>query len=256
MTTATDLFDLSGKTALVTGASSGLGWRFAEVLAENGASVALAARRTDRLETLKGRIEEGGGKAVAVAMDVTDQATITAAFDLAEQAIGPIDIVVNNAGMAIEEMLVDMTAEQWRKVLGTDLDGVFYVGQEAARRMQDRGTGGSIVNIASAIAFKVGKTLGAYAAAKAGVVQLTKAMALELAGANIRVNAICPGYIETEINSAFFATERGQQMIQRMVPMKRLGDPGDLDGALLLFASGAGAFTTGASLVVDGGLVL
>jgi 3-oxoacyl-[acyl-carrier protein] reductase len=254
--TAAEIFDLAGKTALVTGASSGLGWRFAEVLAANGASVALAARRVDRLEDLKTRIEEFGGKAFAVSLDVTDQPGIANAFDLAEQALGPIDILVNNAGLAVEEMLADMTAEQWRKVLSTDLDGVFYVGQEAARRMSEQGTGGSIINIASAIAFKVGKTLGAYAAAKAGVVQLTKAMALEWAAANIRVNAICPGYIETEINSEFFATERGQQMIQRLVPMKRLGEPGDLDGALLLFASEAGAFATGASLVVDGGLVL
>lgn len=255
-TTAADLFDLTGKTALVTGASSGLGWRFAELLAANGANVVLAARRVDRLEALKSQIETAGGHAATVVLDVTDQAAIPAAFDTAEQAFGPIDILINNAGVAVEAMLLDTTAEQWRKVLDTDLDGVFFVGQEAARRMAARGQGGSIVNIASAIAFTVGKMLGAYAVAKAGVVQLTKAMAIELAASDIRVNAICPGYIETEINSEFFATERGQQMIQRQVPMKRLGETGDLDGALLLFASDASAFTTGAALIVDGGLVL
>jgi len=248
-------FDLTGRTALVTGASSGLGWRFAEVLAANGANVVLAARRVERLEDLKNKIESAGGKAATVALDVTDKAAIPAAFDAAEAAFGPVDILVNNAGVAVEAMLVDMTAEEWRKVLDTDLDGVFFVGQEAARRMGAAG-GGAIVNIASAIAFHVSKTLGAYAVAKAGVVQLTKAMALELAGSNVRVNAICPGYIETEINSAFFATDRGQQMIQRHVPMKRLGNTGDLDGALLLLSSDAGAFITGESIIVDGGLVL
>lgn len=251
-----ELFDVSGKTALVTGASSGLGRRFAEVLAAHGANVVLAARRVDRLAELEAEIAAAGGRAATVGLDVTDRAAIPAAFDAAEQAFGPVDILVNNAGVAVEAMLVDISPEDWRKVLDTDLDGVFFVGQEAARRMTASGRGGSIVNIASAIAFHVSKTLGAYAVAKAGVVQLTKAMALELASANIRVNAICPGYIETEINRDFFATERGQQMIQRMVPMKRLGDTGDLDGTLLLFASGAGAFITGASLVVDGGLIL
>jgi len=253
---ATELFDLTGRTALVTGASSGLGWRFAEVLAAYGANVALAARRVERLQDLKAQIETSGGKAVCVALDVTDRAAIPAAFDAAEAAFGPVDILVNNAGVAAEAMMVDMTAEDWKKVLDTDLDGVFFVGQEAARRMSAGGRGGSIVNIASAIAFKVGKTLGAYAVAKAGVVQLTKAMGLELASANVRVNAICPGYIETEINRDFFATERGQQMIQRMVPMKRLGDVDDLDGTLVLLASDAGAFITGTSILVDGGLVI
>lgn len=252
---AADLFDLAGKTALVTGASSGLGWRFARTLAANGAKVVVAARRLERLEALKAEIEAAGGQAAAVTLDVTDQAAVPAAFDAAEEAFGPVDIVINNAGMAVEATVVEMTSEQWRKVLDTDLDGVFHVGQEAARRMSANG-GGSIVNIASAIAFTVSKTLSAYAVAKAGVVKLTEAMALELAGANVRVNAICPGYIETEINRDFFATERGQQMIQRNVPMKRLGAIGDLDGTLLLLASDAGAFLTGEAIVVDGGLVL
>jgi len=252
---AADLFDLAGKTALVTGASSGLGWRFARTLAANGAKVVVAARRLERLEALKAEIEAAGGQAAAVTLDVTDQAAVPAAFDAAEEAFGPVDIVINNAGMAVEATIAEMTSDQWRKVLDTDLDGVFYVGQEAARRMSASG-GGSIVNIASAIAFTVSKTLSAYAVAKAGVVKLTQAMALELADANVRVNAICPGYIETEINRDFFATERGQQMIKRNVPMKRLGAIGDLDGTLLLLASDAGAFLTGEAIVVDGGLVL
>ena len=253
---ANELFGLSGRTVLVTGASSGLGWRFAEVLAAHGANVVLAARRVERLQDLKAQIEASGGKAACVSLDVTDKAAVPAAFDAAEAAFGPIDILVNNAGVAAEATIVDMQAEDWNKVLDTDLDGVFFVGQEAARRMTANGKGGAIVNIASAIAFKVGKTLGAYAVAKAGVVQLTKVMALELASADIRVNAICPGYIETELNSHFFATERGKQMIQRLVPMKRLGNLSDLDGTLLLLASDAGAFITGTSVVVDGGLVI
>ncbi|TCT13244.1 3-oxoacyl-[acyl-carrier protein] reductase [Tepidamorphus gemmatus] len=253
--TSAALFDLTGRTALVTGASSGLGWRFAKVLAANGANVGIAARRTDRLAALKAEIEADGGRACAVALDVTDLSSIAPAFDAVEAAFGPVDILVSNAGVAVEAMLADMTAEQWRKVLDTDLDGVFFTGQEAIRRMSRSG-GGSIINIASAIAFHVSKTLGAYAVAKAGVVQLTKAMALETASAGIRVNAICPGYIETEINRDFFATEAGRTMIQRHVPMKRLGDIGDLDGTLLLLASKAGSFITGASIVVDGGLVL
>ena len=252
---AADLFDLSGKTALVTGASSGLGWRFAQTLAANGAKVVVAARRMERLEALKAEIGAAGGEAAAITLDVTDQTAVPGAFDAAEQAFGPVDILINNAGLAVEATIVEMTPGQWRKVLDTDLDGVFHVGQEAARRMSAQG-GGSIVNIASAIAFTVSKTLGAYAVAKAGVVKLTQAMALELAGANVRVNAICPGYIETEINREFFATERGQQMLQRNVPMKRLGGTGELDGTLLLLASEAGAFITGEAIVVDGGLVL
>ena len=252
----TDLFDLSGRTALVTGASSGLGWRFAEVLAANGANVGIAARRTDRLETLQSEIEARGGRALPVPLDVTDVDTIAPAFDAVEKAFGPVDILVNNAGVAAEGFIADMNPADWRKVLDTNLDGVFLVGQEAARRMTAAGKGGSIVNIASAIAFKVSKTLGAYAAAKAGVVQLTKVMALELAEANIRVNAICPGYIETEINSDYFATEGGQKMIQRYVPMKRLGDIKELDGTLLLLASDAGSFITGTPILVDGGIAL
>lgn len=253
--TPSALFDLTGRTALVTGASSGLGWRFARVLAANGAKVGIAARRTDRLTALEAEIEAAGGRALAVRMDVTDLSSIPPAFDAVEAAFGPVDILVSNAGVAVEAMIADMTPEQWRKVLDTDLDGVFYTGQEAIRRMSKSG-GGSIVNIASAIAFHVSKTLGAYAVAKAGVVQLTKAMALETASAGIRVNAICPGYIETEINRDFFATDVGKQMIQRHVPMKTLGGAGDLDGTLLLLASNASAFMTGAAIVVDGGLVL
>ncbi len=256
ISTANELFDVKGRTALVTGASSGLGWRFAEVLAANGANVAVAARRLDRLEALRTQIEQRGGTVLPVAVDVTDVGSIAPAFDAVEQAFGPIDIVVNNAGVAAEATVADMSPEEWRKVLGTDLDGVFYVGQEAARRMTASGKGGSIVNTASAIAFKVSKTLGAYAAAKAGVVQLTKVMALELADAGIRVNAICPGYIETELNSAYFATEGGKKMIQRHVPMKRLGESRELDGTLLLLASDAGSFITGTSILVDGGIAL
>ncbi len=251
--TGQELFDLTGKVALVTGASSGLGARFARVLAANGAKVVLAARRVDRLDALAAEIAEAGGTATAVALDVTDRAGITTAFDAAEAAFGPVTVLVNNAGVASEARILDQSAEDWRHVLDTNLDGVWFVAQEGARRMVAAGARGSIVNIASILGFGVAKTLSAYAVAKAGVVQLTKAMALELAAAGIRVNALAPGYILTEINGEFFSSEKGRQYIERHIPMKRIGQEADLDGALLLMASDASSFMTGATITVDGG---
>jgi 3-oxoacyl-[acyl-carrier protein] reductase len=249
---AAQIFDLRGKVALVTGASSGLGVRFAETLAENGASVALVARRADRLGALKARIEKSGGRAIAVEADVRERAAMQAAFDAAEKAFGTVTILVNNAGVASSSRAVELAEEEWRRVLSTNLDAVFFCAQEAARRMLAAGSGGAIVNIASVLGFGVDKGVVAYATAKAGVIQLTKALALELAFKGIRVNAIAPGWIVTELNRDYLQTERGSAL-KREIPIGRFGEERDLDGPLLLLVSDAGRFITGATIVADGG---
>ena len=246
------LFHLSGKSALVTGASSGLGRHFAEVLAAAGARVAAAARRVDRAARVCEEIGERGGTAVPIRLDVTERASVETAVAETAAALGALDILVNNAGVTATSSFVDLAEEDWDRVVDTDLKGVFLVAQEAARRMQAQGTGGTIVNIASILGLRVAGHLAPYAAAKAGVVQLTKAMALELARHGIRVNALCPGYMETDLNRAFFAGEAGQALIRR-IPQRRLGRPEELDGALLLLCSDAGSYITGATLAVDGG---
>lgn len=250
-----DTFSLAGETALVTGASSGLGEHFALVLARAGAKVVIAARRVDRLEALAARIRSAGGTAHPVALDVTEPASVKSCFDAAEAALGPIGVVINNAGITDPAFITRMTEAQWRSVMDVNLDGVFRVGQEAARRMVAGGKGGSIVNIASIVGLGAIKTLGAYAASKAAVLALTRTMALELARDKVRVNAIAPGYISTELNDSFWETEAGKRMIAH-VPMRRLGNVGELDGALLLLASKAGSFMTGSTIVVDGGHLL
>ncbi|HYA05483.1 MAG TPA: glucose 1-dehydrogenase [Xanthobacteraceae bacterium] len=249
---AADIFNLQGKVALVTGASSGLGVRFAEVLAENGAAVALVARRADRLAAVKAKIEQSGGRAVAVEADVCDGAAMRAAFDAAEQAFGTVTILVNNAGVVSSSRAVELAADEWRRVLSTDLDAVLYWAQEAARRMLAAGKTGAIVNISSVLGLGVSKGVIAYATAKAGVIQITKALALELAFKGIRVNAIAPGWIVTEINRDFLAGERGAAL-KREIPIGRFGEERDLDGPLLLLVSDAGRFVTGATIVADGG---
>ncbi|MFZ5693809.1 MAG: SDR family NAD(P)-dependent oxidoreductase [Pseudomonadota bacterium] len=249
------LFDLTGEVALVTGASSGLGARFAEVLAANGAKVALVARRKDRLDALCERIASEGGTAIAVEADVLDRAAMLRTFDQTESAFGTATILVNNAGTAQGVRALDMTEEEWRRILSLDLDSVFFWSQEGARRMLAAGKTGAIVNVASVLAFGVSKGVAAYAVAKAGVVQLTKALSLELAFKGVRVNAIAPGWFVTDINRAFLESEKGQEM-KRAIPMGRFGREGDLDGALLLLASKAGAYMTGATIVADGGEVV
>jgi len=250
--TAADLFNLKGRVALVTGASSGLGVRFAEVLAREGAAVALVARRTDRLAAVKARIDKAGGRAVAVAADVLDRAAMARAFDAAEQAFGTVTILVNNAGVAHANRAVEMPQEEWRRVVGTNLDAVFFWAQEAARRMLAAGKGGAIVNIASVLGVGVSKGTVAYSAAKAGVIQVTKTLGLELAFKGIRVNAIAPGWIVTELNRDYLMSEAGAA-IKREIPVGRFGEERDLDGTLLLLVSDAGRFIAGTTIVVDGG---
>ena len=248
---AAKIFDLTGKVALVTGASSGLGVRFAEVLAENGAAVVLVARRADRLDALKARIEKSGGRSITVEADVRDRKAMALAYDAAEKVFGTVTILVNNAGVVHSDRAVELAEEEWRRVLSTNLDAVFYWAQEAARRMLAAGKDGAIVNIASVLGFSPDKGVVAYATAKAGVIQLTKALAIELAFKGIRVNAIAPGWIVTEINSEYLAGP-GAAMT-RQIPMGRFGDPRDLDGPLLLLASDAGRYMTGTTIVTDGG---
>lgn len=252
---AADMFNLKGRVALVTGASSGLGVQFAKALADNGAAVALVARRADRLKSLKDEIEGKGGRAVAIEADVTDHAAIARAFDAAEKAFGTVTILVNNAGIAHGGRAVEMPPEEWRKVLSTNLDAVFFWAQEAARRLLAAKKLGAIVNIASVLGLAVSKGAVAYATAKAGVVQVTKALAVETAFKGVRVNAIAPGWFVTEMNDDYLSGEEGAA-IKREIPMGRFGNPGDLDGALLLLVSDAGSYITGATVVVDGGQVI
>lgn len=254
--TSADLFDLTGEVALVTGASSGLGERFAQVLAANGAKVVLAARRIDRLEALVEKIRTAGGQAIAVELDVADQPAIAPAFDAAEVTFGTVTILVNNAGIDGQSPPLDMTPEQWRKVMSVNVDGVWFCAQEAARRLVAAGKPGSIINIASVLSFRAARTLSAYATSKGAVRQMTHNLALELARYNIRVNAIAPGYILTEINRDFFETPGGQAMIKR-IPQRRIAEPSELDGTLLLLASSkASGYMTGSTVVVDGGHML
>ena len=253
---AAEMFSLQGRVALVTGASSGLGRQFAKALADNGAAVALVARRADRLKALKDDIEGKGGKAVALEADVTDRAAMVRTFDQAEKAFGTVTILVNNAGIAqSSRRAVEVTEEEWRKVLGVDVDALFYNAQEAARRMLAAKKPGSIVNIASVLGFGVSKGVIAYATAKAAVVQITKALGVELAFKGVRVNAIAPGWFVTEINDKYLSGETGETL-KRQIPMGRFGKDGDLDGALLLLASDAGSYITGATIVADGGQVV
>ncbi len=248
-------FSLEGKVALVTGASSGFGSHFAPILSQAGAKVVLAARRTDMIQAEADKIIAAGGEAVAVTMDVTDSASVAAAFDAAEAAFGVVTVLVNNAGITIPKLLLDQTDEDWSNVIATNLTGVAYCTREAAKRMIAAGTGGSIVNIASITAERVQKALTNYAASKAGVVQFTKAAALEFAQHDIRVNALCPGYFQTPLNREWFKTADGQALIRR-IPQRRTGELPELNGPLLLLASDAGSLMTGSAVTVDGGHVL
>jgi len=245
-------FDLTGRVALVTGASSGFGAHFTRVLAAAGARVVAGARREDRLHRLVTEIAAAGGAAHAVAMDVTDAASVAAAFAAAEAQFGTVDLLVNNAGVAAPGTLHKTTEADWDWVVDTNLKGAWLVAAEAARRMLAARRGGAIVNIASVLGMATSRGHGVYSATKAGVIQLTKHMALELAGKNIRVNAICPGYFKTEMNDEYFDSAAGQNYIAA-TPGGRLGRMEEMDGPLLLLASDAGSFINGALLPVDGG---
>ncbi len=247
------LFRIDGRRALVTGASSGLGRRFALTLARAGAEVIVAARRTDKLADLVAQVEALQGRCLAVALDVTDGARVAACFDEIEQrAGGPADIVVNNAGVTVTKPALQQTEQDWDSVVGTNLKGGWMVAQEAARRLVAARRGGSLINIASILGERVAGGVAPYAVSKAGLVQATKAMALELARHDIRVNAILPGYVVTDLNREFLDSELGQKLRSR-IPTRRFGQLEDLDGPLLLLASDAGRHMTGAALAVDGG---
>jgi NAD(P)-dependent dehydrogenase (short-subunit alcohol dehydrogenase family) len=252
VTPAQRLFDLTGEVALVTGASSGLGRRFAEVLAAHGAKVVAAARRTERLAELAA---ETPGIA-PLAMDVTDTASLEPKLAEAEAAFGPLTLLVNNAGIAGGKRILDTTQDEWESVQKTNVDSVFHLSRAFAERLIAAKRPGGIINIASLVSHRVGMSSASYAVSKAAVLHMTKAQALEWARHRIRVNAICPGYIHSEMTDDYLASPAGQEMIKR-VPQRRAGDPSDLDGALLLLASPrASGFMTGASLLVDGGHAL
>lgn len=245
--------DLSGRVALVTGASGGLGSHFARTLAANGAAVALAARRLERLQALAAEIGAAGGRALAVAMDVTQEDSVRRGFAAIAASLGTVDIVVNNSGIAGRgDWLLRLPEAEFLRVVDVNLHGAYRVGCEAARRLVAVGRPGSIINIASIIAFGTAPGVAAYGAAKAALVHLTKSMALEWARFGIRVNAIAPGYIPTELNRAFLESPAGQRLRER-IPLGRFGEPADLDGALLLLASDASRYMTGAVVTVDGG---
>ena len=246
-----DLFSLDGQCALVTGASGSLGCHFANVLARAGAAVALAARRLDELEIIAAEIRAAGGAATAIALDVTDAGSIATAFSAAEEKLGPITLLVNNAGVAVTKPLLEYDEADWDKVMDTNLKGAWLVAQEAARRMVEAG-GGNIINIASILGLRVIGGVSAYCASKAGLIHLTKAMALELGPHGVRVNTLAPGYIETDLNRDFFASNAGRSLIER-IPHRRLGQLEDLDGSLLLLASDASRYMTGTVVTVDGG---
>ena len=255
--------DLSGRVAFITGASSGLGAQFARTLARSGAAVVLASRRVERLKTLRAEIEGEGGDAHVMEMDVTDRHSIKAAVAHAETEVGSIDILVNNSGVSTTQRIQDVTEDDFDFIFDTNVRGAFFVAQEVGKRMLARAqgtapgsfTGGRIINIASMAGLKVLPQIGAYCMSKAAVIQMTRAMALEWGKFGINVNAICPGYIDTEINHHHWQTEQGQKLV-KMLPRKRVGKPEDLDGLIVLLASAQSHFVNGAVIAADDGFAL
>jgi NAD(P)-dependent dehydrogenase (short-subunit alcohol dehydrogenase family) len=248
--TPAELFDLTGRTALVTGGGTGLGRRFALTLAHAGADVVLAARRREPLEETAVEIRGLGRQARCVSLDVADAARVATAFT---DEIGAVDIVVNNAGAAGPGTLLDLDEATWDRVMDVNAKGAWLVARAAVRGMIERKSGGSIVNVASVLGLAVQKWTANYPASKAALVHLTRAMAVDWARYGIRVNALLPGYFATEMSAAYLESDAGQAMLKRM-PMRRLGDAAELDGALLLLASDASRYMTGSTICVDGGL--
>jgi NAD(P)-dependent dehydrogenase (short-subunit alcohol dehydrogenase family) len=252
--------DLSGRVAMITGASSGLGEQFARALSAAGAGVVLAARRVERLKTLRAEIEAADGDAHVVGLDVTSVESIRAAVAHAETEMGPIDILVNNAGVGTTQHLTEVTEDDYDFMMNTNVRGAFFVAQEVAKRMIARAkgtapgtyTGGRIVNIASVLGRRVGSRTGVYGMGKAAVIHMTRSMALEWGRFDINVNAICPGYIDTEINHHQWAGESGQKLIQQL-PRKRVGKPVDLDSTLMMLCANESHFVNGAVIAADDG---
>jgi len=252
--------DLSGRVALVTGASGGLGAQFAKILSRAGAAVVLASRRLDKLKDLRAQIEAEGGAAHVVELDVTDHASIKSAVAHTETKVGPIDILVNNSGVSTTQRIQDVAEEDYDFIFNTNVKGAFFVAQEVGKRMLARAkgaapgsyAGGRIINIASMAGLRVLPQIGVYCMSKAAVVQMTRAMALEWGKFGINVNAICPGYIDTEINHHHWETEPGKKLVQ-MLPRKRIGKPEDLDALLVMLASGDSHFVNGAVIAADDG---
>src|SRR5262245_59998655 len=249
------LFRLDGRVAMVTGASSGLGERFAEVAAANGAKVVLVARRAERLHALRARIEQAGGAACVAVAGVTDPAAMKSAFDMAERDFGTVDLFVVNAGIGVSERPLETSAKSWHDIMLTNLEAVFFGSQEAARRMIAAGKPGAIVTISSVAGLAVRAIFTAYGISKAAVIQATKLMALELGPSGIRVNSIAPGWILSEMTEEYLSSPAGHAL-GTSCPLGRYGQPSDLDGAFLLFASDAGRHITGTTLAVDGGTLL
>jgi NAD(P)-dependent dehydrogenase (short-subunit alcohol dehydrogenase family) len=246
------MFDLTGETALVTGASSGLGAHFARVLAAHGAKVAMAARRVEKMTALAEEIADAGGRALPIACDVTDRKSIEDAVAAAETELGPVTLLVNNSGIAIPKKVLEHTEEDWDRVVDTNLKGAWLMTQAVARRLVALGRPGRIVNVASIIGLRTMGQVPSYAASKAGLIHLTRQLAMELARDGITVNALAPGYIETEMNRDFLRSAMGKKLEQR-IPAARFGVPEDLDGALLLLVAPPGRYITGVVIPVDGG---
>ncbi|GGD60591.1 SDR family NAD(P)-dependent oxidoreductase [Lacimicrobium alkaliphilum] len=246
------LLSLKGQVALITGASSGLGAHFAEVLAQAGAAVVLTARRKEKLNQLCTKLTDSGYKALAIAMDVTDAGSIQAALEQTDELLGPVTVLVNNAGVADPKRFHKVDQASWDYTMNTNLNGAWNVASQVSNRMLELKVSGSIVNIASILGIRVGFGDSAYAISKAGLIQMTKAMALELGRKGIRVNALCPGYFKTEINQGYFDSAKGQQYLAGILP-QRLGKAHELDIPLLMLCSDAGSFINGIALPVDGG---
>ncbi len=250
--TALPSFDLDGEVALITGASSGIGRHLALLLAAAGAKVALAARRTDRLAEAAGEIAAEGGECLPVALDVTRSDSAVAAVAEAERGLGPLTILVNNAGVVVSKPALEHTEEEWDYVVDTNLKGAWLMAREFARHLIDRQRPGRIVNIASVLGSRTIARVPSYCAAKAGLIHLTHVLAMELARHGILVNALAPGYVETDFNRDFLKSEAGKRLAAR-IPLRRVAQADDLDGAMLLLASPAGSYITGAVIAVDGG---